>query len=133
MEHRSYVKQHITTSALAVAMLLTILICSMPASAQAQSETVGLTLISSHQHDSEAFTQGLEMHNGLLYESTGLYGHSSLREVDPLSGQVIRQTDLDESLFAEGITIVGDSIVMLTWKEGVACLLYTSPSPRDRG
>ncbi|PDH27082.1 MAG: hypothetical protein CND01_02970 [Marine Group II euryarchaeote MED-G34] len=120
MEHRSYVKQHVTTSALAVAMLLTILICSMPASAQAQSETVELTLISSHQHDSEAFTQGLEMHNGLLYESTGLYGHSSLREIDPLSGQVIRQTELDESLFAEGITIVGDNIVMLTWKEGVA-------------
>jgi glutaminyl-peptide cyclotransferase len=76
--------------------------------------------MSSHQHDSEAFTQGLEMHDGSLYESTGLYGHSSLREVDPLSGQVIRQTELDESLFAEGITVVGDSIVMLTWKEGVA-------------
>ncbi|HIL43483.1 MAG TPA: glutaminyl-peptide cyclotransferase [Candidatus Poseidoniales archaeon] len=101
-------------------MLLAVLTCSLPASAQAQSETVELVLISSHQHDSEAFTQGLEMHDGLLYESTGLYGHSSLREVDPLSGQVIRQTELDESLFAEGITVVGDSIVMLTWKEGVA-------------
>jgi len=113
-------KQHVTAPALAVAMLLAVLTCSMPASAQAQSETVELVLISSHQHDSEAFTQGLEMHNGSLYESTGLYGHSSLREVDPLSGQVIRQTELDESLFAEGITVVGDSIVMLTWKEGVA-------------
>ena len=60
------------------------------------------------------------MHDGLLYESTGLYGHSSLREIDPSSGQVMRQTELDESLFAEGITVVGDSIVMLTWKEGVA-------------
>jgi glutaminyl-peptide cyclotransferase len=113
-------KQHVTAPALAVAMLLAVLTCSMPAFAQAQSETVELVLISSHQHDSEAFTQGLEMHNGSLYESTGLYGHSSLREVDPLSGQVIRQTELDESLFAEGITVVGDSIVMLTWKEGVA-------------
>ena len=113
-------KQHVTAPALAVAMLLAVLTCSMPASAQAQSETVELVLISSHQHDSEAFTQGLEMHDGSLYESTGLYGHSSLREVDPLSGQVIRQTELDESLFAEGITVVGDSIVMLTWKEGVA-------------
>ena len=113
-------KQHVTAPALAVAMLLAVLMCSLPASAQAQSETVELVLISSHQHDSEAFTQGLEMHEGLLYESTGLYGHSSLREVDPLSGQVIRQTELDESLFAEGITVVGDNIVMLTWKEGVA-------------
>jgi len=113
-------KQHVTAPALAVAMLLVILMCSLPASAQAQSETVELVLISSHQHDSEAFTQGLEMHDGLLYESTGLYGHSSLREVDPLSGQVIRQIELNESLFAEGITVVGDNIVMLTWKEGVA-------------
>ncbi len=113
-------KQHVTAPALAVAMLLVVLTCSLPASAQTQSETVELVLISSHQHDSEAFTQGLEMHDGSLYESTGLYGHSSLREVDPLSGQVIRQTELDESLFAEGITVVGDSIVMLTWREGVA-------------
>ena len=113
-------KQHVTAPALAVAMLLAILTCSLPTSAQAQSETVELVLISSHQHDSEAFTQGLEMHDGSLYESTGLYGHSSLREIDPLSGQVIRQTKLNESLFAEGITVVGDSIVMLTWKEGVA-------------
>jgi glutaminyl-peptide cyclotransferase len=120
VEHRSYMKQHVTAPALAVAMLLVILMCSLPASAQAQSETVELVLISSHQHDSEAFTQGLEMHDGLLYESTGLYGHSSLREVDPLSGQVIRQIELNESLFAEGITVVGDNIVMLTWKEGVA-------------
>jgi len=60
------------------------------------------------------------MHDGSLYESTGLYGHSSLREVDPTTGEVVRQVDLDESLFAEGITVVGETIVMLTWKEGLA-------------
>ena len=112
--------RHGTAPVTVVALLLLVITCSLPAAAQAQSETPELVLISSHQHDSEAFTQGLEMHDGSLYESTGLYGHSSLREVDPLSGQVIRQTELDESLFAEGITVVGDSIVMLTWKEGVA-------------
>ena len=120
MEHRSYVKRHDTTPVPLVTLLLIILVCSLPATAQAQSEAAELVLISSHQHDSEAFTQGLEMHDGLLYESTGLYGHSSLREIDPSSGQVMRQTELDESLFAEGITVVGDSIVMLTWKAGEA-------------
>jgi glutaminyl-peptide cyclotransferase len=60
------------------------------------------------------------MHDGSLYESTGLYGHSSLREVDPASGEVLRQTQLEESLFGEGITVVGDTIVMLTWREEVA-------------
>ena len=112
--------RHATAPALPVALLLIVLVYSLPAPAQVQSEAAELVLISSHQHDSEAFTQGLEMHDGLLYESTGLYGHSSLREVDPSSGQVMRQAELDESLFAEGITVVGDSIVMLTWKEGVA-------------
>ena len=60
------------------------------------------------------------MHDGSLYESTGLYGNSSLREVDPTTGEVVRQVNLDESLFAEGMTVVGDTIVMLTWKEGLA-------------
>jgi len=113
-------KQHGTAPAVVVALLLFVLTCSLPTIAQAQSEATELVLISSHHHDSEAFTQGLEMHEGFLYESTGLYGHSSLREIDPLSSQVIRQIELDESLFAEGITVVGDSIVMLTWREGVA-------------
>ena len=112
--------RHATAPALPVALLLIVLVYSLPATAQVQSEAAELVLISSHQHDSEAFTQGLEMHDGLLYESTGLYGHSSLREVDPSSGQVMRQAELDESLFAEGITVVGDSIVMLTWRAGVA-------------
>ena len=49
-----------------------------------------------------------------------LYGSSSLREVDPSSGEVLRQTRLDQSLFGEGITVVGDTIVMLTWKEEIA-------------
>jgi glutaminyl-peptide cyclotransferase len=60
------------------------------------------------------------MHEGSLYESTGLYGSSSLREVDPSSGEVLRQTQLDQSLFGEGITIVEDTIVMLTWREEIA-------------
>ena len=103
-----------------VAVLLAALVCSHPVAAQEQSETIDLILISSHQHDSQAFTQGLEMHNGSLYESTGLNGHSSLRAGDPTTGEVVRQVNLDESLFAEGITVVGETLVMLTWREGLA-------------
>ena len=120
MEQRSYVPRSGPARAAFFAVLLTALVCSHPAAAQEQSETVDLILISSHQHDSQAFTQGLEMHDGSLYESTGLYGNSSLREVDPTTGEVVRQVNLDESLFAEGITVVGETIVMLTWKEGLA-------------
>ena len=56
------------------------------------------------------------MYDGFLYESTGLYGNSSLRQVDPVSGEVLRMIMLDEEYFGEGITVVNQSIYMLTWK-----------------
>lgn len=74
-------------------------------------------------HDPAAFTQGLEMAGGVLYESTGLYGLSSLRRVDPATGAVTAETAVDEDLFGEGLTVVGDRIVQLTWKAGRA-LVY---------
>lgn len=77
-------------------------------------------------HDPSAFTQGLELVDGTLYEGTGLEGHSTLREVDPATGAVRRQTALPRDLFGEGITAVGPTIWQLTWQEGVAI-------QRDRG
>ena len=74
-------------------------------------------------HDPAAFTQGLEMAGGALYESTGLYGRSSLRLVDPATGAVTAETAVADDLFAEGLTVVGDRIVQLTWKAGRA-LVY---------
>ena len=74
-------------------------------------------------HDPAAFTQGLEMADGVLYESTGLYGLSSLRRVDPATGSVTAETAVAEDLFGEGLTVVDDQIVQLTWKAGRA-LMY---------
>lgn len=74
-------------------------------------------------HDPAAFTQGLEMADGALYESTGLYGRSSLRRVDPATGAVTVETAVADDLFAEGLTVVDDRIVQLTWKAGRA-LVY---------
>ena len=71
-------------------------------------------------HDSEAYTQGLEFYQGRLFESTGIYGESSLREVNLSTGDVIRSINLNESEFGEGITFVGDEIIQLTWRSGVA-------------
>ena len=103
-------------------LIVVLFLTLLPASVGGDSEAAELHVISSHSHDEGAFTQGLEMHDGSLYESTGLYGYSSLREVDPSSGEVLRQKQLEESLFGEGITVVGDTIVMLTWKEGIALI-----------
>ncbi|MQA11757.1 MAG: glutaminyl-peptide cyclotransferase [Pseudonocardiaceae bacterium] len=71
-------------------------------------------------HDPEAFTQGLELAGGRLYESTGQYGRSELRVVDPATGEPRRSVPLPDELFGEGLTVVGDAIWQLTWREGIA-------------
>ncbi|MDX1269728.1 MAG: glutaminyl-peptide cyclotransferase, partial [Oceanisphaera sp.] len=69
------------------------------------------------------FTQGLLLHDGYLYESTGLYGRSSLRKVNPESGEVVQRLALDSAYFGEGLERVGNRLIQLTWKEGLA-LVY---------
>ncbi len=76
-------------------------------------------IITSYPHATDAYTQGLEFHNGILYESTGQYGGSSLRKVDYKTGEVLQKIKIDKAYFAEGITILDNKIYQLTWKEGL--------------
>jgi glutamine cyclotransferase len=69
------------------------------------------------EHDPEAFTQGLCLQGDLLYESTGLYGKSSIRILDAHTGRVIKKEALDKKYFGEGITLFQDKLYQLTWKE----------------
>nr|WP_242623523.1 glutaminyl-peptide cyclotransferase [Pseudonocardia sediminis] len=71
-------------------------------------------------HDRTAFTQGLELDGGTLYEGTGLAGRSQLRELDPATGTLRRSVPVPNGYFGEGITVSGDRIWQLTWKDGVA-------------
>lgn len=72
-------------------------------------------------HDPEAFTQGFLVHDGTLWESTGLVGRSSVRATDPATGAVLRQAPSPGGVFAEGLAVRGDgSLVQLTWKDGTA-------------
>lgn len=73
-----------------------------------------------YPHDDSAFTQGLLWHDGYLYESTGLYGYSTLRRVDIESGEPLESLSLDEAYFAEGLELVGDKLIQLTWQAGMA-------------
>ena len=75
-------------------------------------------VISTRTHDTSAYTQGLLLHNGLFYESTGQVGQSSLREVDPETGEVLRGLEIPEPYFAEGLALVDDTLIQLTWKNG---------------
>jgi glutaminyl-peptide cyclotransferase len=67
-------------------------------------------------HDSTAFTQGLAYHDGFLYEGTGLNGRSSLRKVRLESGEVVQQVNLSPEFFGEGITLLGNEVIQLTWQ-----------------
>lgn len=71
-------------------------------------------------HDPDAFTQGLLLHEGKLYESTGLEGRSSLRRVDLETGRVEQRVEVPETYFAEGLARVDDRLVQLTWQNGRA-------------
>jgi glutaminyl-peptide cyclotransferase len=71
-------------------------------------------------HDTSAWTEGLEIDDGVLYESTGLVGRSRLRELDPDTGRLERASPLPAGLYGEGATVLGDRIWQLTWQNGVA-------------
>ena len=77
-------------------------------------------VITFYPHDTDAFTQGLLLHEGEFYESTGLYGFSSLRRVNPITGVVLQQADLDPALFGEGLARVGDRLIQITFQENIA-------------
>ncbi len=75
-------------------------------------------IIATYNHDPKAFTQGLEIHNGFLYESTGQRGESTIRKVEIKTGKVLQSEDLDEKYFGEGMTIFNDKLHWLTWQSG---------------
>jgi len=76
-------------------------------------------VVRSYPHDPQAFTQGLVFLDGVLYEGTGLNGRSGIRRVRLEHGEVLKLQKLEDRHFGEGIAVVGDSIVQLTWKSGV--------------
>jgi glutamine cyclotransferase len=73
-------------------------------------------VVATYPHDRNAFTQGLVIDDGVLYEGIGLHGRSSLRRVDLASGSVLQSVALDQQYFGEGITTWGDQIIQLTWQ-----------------
>ncbi|WP_431135535.1 glutaminyl-peptide cyclotransferase [Psychroserpens mesophilus] len=74
-------------------------------------------IINEYPHDITSYTQGLEFHNGILYESTGQYGESKLRKVDYKTSDIIKSVDLAPQYFGEGLTILNNNIYQLTWRE----------------
>jgi glutamine cyclotransferase len=78
------------------------------------------TVVHSYPHDPDAFTEGLEFHDGFLYESTGLNGKSSIRKVKLETGEVLQNRNLSRDYFGEGITFWKDDLFQLTWISEIA-------------
>jgi glutaminyl-peptide cyclotransferase len=76
-------------------------------------------VVNTFPHDPGAFTQGLEYFDGQLYESTGLYGRSSIRRVELETGKVLQQAALPWKYFGEGITLWNGKLIQLTWQSRI--------------
>ena len=77
-------------------------------------------------HDPAAYTQGLHLEGGTLFESTGLHGRSSVRKVRAGTGEIVQQRPLPREYFGEGLTLVGDRLLQLTWQQGLAFVYDTT-------
>ena len=83
----------------------------------------GYTVVDTFPHDDAAFTEGFAFRGSRLFEGTGIEGHSNIRRVDLESGKVLRQADLDDQFFGEGVTVLGRKAYELTWQEH-RCFVY---------
>jgi glutamine cyclotransferase len=100
---------------LMIGLLATVACAS--ATAQRQAAPVqGFKIVATYPHDPKAFTQGLVFADGEFYESTGLNGESSLRRVEVTTGKVLQELKVPNEYFAEGLALVGDELLQLTWQ-----------------
>ena len=76
-------------------------------------------IINEYPHDITSYTQGLEFYNDTLYESTGQYKESKLRKVDYKTGSILKNINLADDYFGEGLTILNNKIYQLTWQKGI--------------
>jgi glutaminyl-peptide cyclotransferase len=95
-------------------------------------EKLELTTVTTLPHDVNAYTQGLFFDGGYLYESTGLYGQSTLRKVDPNTGNVLAHVQIPQRFFAEGLALAGGQMFQLTWQEGY-CFVFDKATLEKTG
>lgn len=87
---------------------------------QAEAPNIAWRLVKTYPHDAHDFTQGLVWSEGRLYESAGQYGSSRLAEKKLATGRTLHETKVPATEFAEGLTLLGQQLWQLTWREGVA-------------
>jgi glutamine cyclotransferase len=121
--------------ALVLSLLMAASIGFRPASAEQRRTAAPVStyvVVRSYPHDPQAFTQGLVFIDGVLYEGTGLNGRSGIRKTKLENGEVLQVQKLEEQYFGEGIAVVGDQIVQLTWQSGVGFVYDRATFNRQR-
>ena len=103
-----------TRLAIATAAAVLIVLTSL-SGAQRRTPVYGYSVVNAYPHDPGAFTQGLIFRDGVLYESTGMNGRSSLRKVRLETGEVLQRINVDARYFAEGMTDWGNRLIQLTY------------------
>lgn len=101
-------------------MLASVTVLLMTCSVQAEVPVFDYEVVRSYPHSTNAFTQGLQIHEGFLYEGTGRLGRSSLSQISLEDGAVLKTKRLASRYFGEGITIVNGRIYQLTWQTNIA-------------
>lgn len=96
-----------------------LLLFSLAGLLQAAVPVYDYRIVERFPHSTRAFTQGFLLHDGYLYESTGLYGRSGLSRIELESGRVLQRHALSDHYFGEGIAVVEGRIFQLTWRENV--------------
>lgn len=96
-------------------MIALALAAAAPVAASA-APTLDWSAVARRPHDRTAFTEGLVAHGGVLLESTGLEGQSSVRRVDPRTGRVLRRTADAGNVFGEGLTVLNGTAWQLSWR-----------------
>ena len=100
---------------------------SAPEGNTVEVEQYGYSVVSRLRFDRSNFTQGLEIHDGRLYVSSGLYGQSIIRVYAFPSLELIQSVPVDPRIFAEGLTVIGDRLLLLSWRERIM-LVYALPN-----
>ena len=113
------------SSTLAIALSASVACCADPSITKGGDgdrpyEMLRTLVTRTYPHSPDAFTEGLLFSDGWLYESSGLVGQSQLHKIELETGLVLQAADVPEQIFAEGIAIVGQNLIQLSWRNGRA-------------
>lgn len=117
---RKRIKHNLLIALGALAVFLLVLVLCLPHSHSIPphlSSNAQIEVLTTYPHDPNAFTEGLIYADDYFYESAGLYGQSTLRKIEPSTGKVVQELKLSDQYFAEGLTLLGDQLYQLTWRE----------------